>query len=311
MAKSVTVLKGGWSAEREVSLVSGRECAKALKEQGFTVTEIDVTADLKKFLNEMSAKPDVVFNALHGKGGEDGCIQGILDVLGVAYTHSGRVASAIAMNKFKTKELVKPLGMPCAEGKLVPIAELAKKDPFERPYVVKPNCEGSSVGVYIVKKGDNRNIEAEWVYGDEALVEKYIPGRELSVGVMKSKDGAAKALTVTEIVPTNIEFYNYEAKYADGGSTHVVPAKIPDDVFDEAKRLAALAHETLGCEGVSRSDFRYDDSKPGVSGLYFLEINTQPGMTPTSLVPEQAKHLGISFGQLVEWMVENAQCHGD
>lgn len=303
---------GGWSAEREVSLTSGKACAKALKERGYTVTEIDVARDIETLVKALTPLPDVVFNALHGRGGEDGCIQGVLDMMGATYTHSGQQASAIAMDKNRSKEILQPQGMPCAEGALVHIDDIrAGRVPIEPPYVVKPNNEGSSVGVYIVREGDNKPPLGldDWQYSDMALVERFIPGRELSVSVMGMEDQKTEGLAVTEIIARN-DFYNYEAKYANGGSEHIIPANINTDVYNEALRLAVFAHEKLGCTGVSRSDFRYNDKQPGVSGLYYLETNTQPGMTPTSLVPEQAAYKGISFGDLVEWMVENAIRHG-
>ncbi len=311
MAKTVAVLMGGWSAEREVSLTSGRACASALREKGYDVREVDVQRDLADLLAHLTPKPDVVFNALHGKGGEDGCIQGVLEILDIPYTHSAPLASALAMNKQKAKEVLQPMGVRCPEGLLVHIDDIRQgAEPMPKPYVVKPNAEGSSVGVYIVRPGDNKPPLGldKWAYGPYALVEEYIPGRELSVAVMGTKDSAPKALTVTEI-KTHINFYNYEAKYAKGGSTHVLPAAVNEDVFNEAMRVAAFAHEKLGCTGVSRSDFRYNDNQPGLSGLYYLETNTQPGMTPTSLVPEQAAHIGLSFGDLVSWLVENAEAH--
>ncbi|MCE9506879.1 MAG: D-alanine--D-alanine ligase [Alphaproteobacteria bacterium] len=311
MAKTVAVLMGGWSSEREVSLSSGRSCAKALRDKGYTVREIDVKRDLKDLISQLEPKPDVAFNALHGRGGEDGCIQGVLEILGIPYTHSAPLASALAMNKQKAKEVLKPMGVPCPEGQLVHIDELRKGlVPFKPPYVVKPNNEGSSVGVYIIRPGDNkppRGLDT-WSYGPYALVEKYIPGKELSVAVMGTYTQKARALTVTEI-KANADFYDYEAKYAAGGSAHVIPAPINQDVFNEAMRIAAFAHEKLGCTGVTRSDFRYNDNEPGITGLFYLETNTQPGMTPTSLVPEQAAHLGMSFGELVAWLVENATIH--
>jgi D-alanine-D-alanine ligase len=311
MAKKVAVLMGGWSSERDVSLSSGRACADALRTKGYDVSIIDVKRDLEDLLQQLTPRPDVVFNALHGLGGEDGSIQGVLEILNIPYTHSGPLASAIAMNKQKAKEVLKPMGVPCPDGALVHIDDIKNgKAPFDAPYVVKPNSEGSSVGVYIVRPGDNKPPLGldKWSYGTYALVEKYIPGRELSVAVMGRKNERAKALTVTEI-KTHIDFYNYEAKYAAGGSTHVLPAPIHRDVFDAALRIAEVAHENLGCTGVTRSDFRYNDNVEGVSGLYYLETNTQPGMTPTSLVPEQAAHVGMSFGDLVEWLVENAGVH--
>ena len=311
MAKKVAVLMGGWSAERDVSLTSGRACAEALRSKGYDVRVIDVQRDLRRLLDDLTPAPDVVFNALHGRFGEDGCIQGVLDILNIPYTHSPPLASALAMNKQKAKEVLKPMGVRCPEGKLVSIEEIKKGNvPIEAPYVVKPNNEGSSVGVYIVRQGDNKPPLGlqKWAYGNYALVERYIPGRELSVAVMGKKGDTPRALTVTEI-KTHIEFYSYEAKYAAGGSTHILPADINKDVFNEALRVAAFAHEKLGCAGVTRSDFRYNDNEPGVSGLYYLETNTQPGMTPTSLVPEQAVHMGMSFGDLTEWLVENADVY--
>lgn len=308
MVKSVAVLMGGWSSEREVSLSSGKACANALRVKGYTVTEIDVQRDLQKLLEQLTPKPDVVFNALHGRGGEDGCIQGVLEILAIPYTHSAPLASALAMNKQKAKEILKPMGVPCAEGRLMDIEDIRKGlVPFDPPYVIKPNNEGSSVGVFIVRQGDNKPPLGldKWAYGGQALVEKYIKGRELSVAVMGGKKEKARALTVTEIV-ANEDFYNYEAKYAVGGSKHILPAPIAPLVFEEAKRIAVFAHEELGCTGVTRSDFRYDDTMPDKSGLYYLETNTQPGMTPTSLVPEQAAHEGVHFGDLVVWLVENA-----
>jgi D-alanine-D-alanine ligase len=311
MTKKVAVLMGGWSAEREVSLTSGKACAKALRDRGYDVLEVDVQRDLAALLQYLTPAPDVVFNALHGRGGEDGCVQGVLEILNIPYTHSAPLASALAMNKQKAKEILKPMGVRCPEGELLHIDDIRQgKVSFEPPYVVKPNAEGSSVGVYIVRQGDNKpplGLDT-WSYGPYALVEKFIPGRELSVAVMGAKGEQGRALSVTEITTAN-DFYNYEAKYAAGGSVHVVPAAISAEVFDEALRLAAFAHEKLGCTGVTRSDFRYNDNEPGVSGLYYLETNTQPGMTPTSLVPEQAAHMGMNFGDLVEWLVENAEVH--
>ena len=312
MNKSVAVLMGGWSSERDVSLSSGKGCAKALRDKGYDVREIDVQRNLKDLIAQLDYKPDVVFNALHGRWGEDGCIQGVLEIMNIPYTHSAPLASALAMNKQKAKEVLKPMGVPCPEGQLVHIDDLRKGVvPFKAPYVVKPNNEGSSVGVFIIREGDNRPPSGldKWPYSPYALVEKYIPGKELSVGVMSVRGEKARALSVTEIVANSADFYDYDAKYAAGGSTHVVPAPINKDVFAEAMRLAAFAHEKLGCTGVTRSDFRYNDNEPGTTGLFYLETNTQPGMTPTSLVPEQAVHLGMSYGDLVAWLVENASVH--
>jgi D-alanine-D-alanine ligase len=291
---------GGWSSEREISLVTGRECARALKAAGFRVSEIDVGRDVAQVLSRV--KPDVCFNALHGRFGEDGTIQGVLEIMGIPYTHSGVLASAIAINKVSTRDLCGRVGIPVPEGKVVSWRDAFAGRAMSPPYVIKPIAEGSSVGVRIVRNGYNGGPEDDWHYGNVALVERYIPGRELTVAVMGDR-----SLTVTEIRPKEA-FYDYTAKYTDGRSVHVLPAPIPTDVFDEAMRLALLAHRSLGCRGVSRSDFRYDDARQRISGLYFLEINTQPGMTPLSLVPEQAAHLGISFPQLVTWLVEEARC---
>lgn len=308
--KTVAVLMGGWSAEGAVSFVSGKACARALRECGYEVREIEVGRDLRKLIEDLGTHPDVVFNALHGKGGEDGCIQGVLDMLGLRYTHSGRTPSAIAMDKTRSKDVVKRVGVPSPEGVILSAEDIrAGNIPFKPPYVIKPNAEGSSVGVYIVREGDNRMAEilGNWQY-DDALVEKYIPGRELTVTSVSKEGQQATSLTVTEI-KSHLDFYDYEAKYEDGGSSHTLPAQIPTEVFDAAMDWAAKAHDALGCDGISRSDFRYDDSQTGIQGLYYLETNTQPGMTPTSLVPEQAEYVGLSFNDLVEWMVENALCH--
>ena len=302
--KRVAVLKGGMSSERDVSLVSGSECAKALREVGFDVTEIDVAPNLWEQLHE--ADPDIIFNALHGEWGEDGRVQGVLDLFGAPYTHSGVMASALAMDKHRSKAVLRDVGITVPKGALVPRAMAAQEHPMEPPYVVKPNAQGSSVGVYIVK--DRADAPADMA-GNEAmsdlvLVEEFIPGRELTVAVM---DG--KALAVTEIIPKT-DWYDYEAKYADGGSAHVVPAQIPDAITDLCKTWALLAHETLGCRGVTRSDFRFNDINGDltdiVNKIVMLEVNTQPGMTPTSLAPEQAGYVGLSFSQLCRWIVEDA-----
>ena len=310
MAEKIVVLKGGWSSEREVSLNSGKACAAALAQAGYDVVEIDVTRDIDALIKTLQAeKPACVFMALHGKGGEDGTLQGILDALNLPYTHSSLLASAIAMDKQKTKDILGQHGMPLAKGGIVSMDDIAaNRLPVSAPYVIKPNAEGSSVGVYIVHPGDNKppmGLDAI-PSGTAMLVEEFIKGRELTVAAMGSEGEAARALTVTEIT-ANTAFYDYEAKYSAGGSNHVLPAPIPADVFAEAMRLAELAHEKLGCGGVSRTDFRYDDSKPGVTGLVFLETNTQPGMTGTSLVPEQAAYIGVSFAELTQWMVQDAQ----
>ena len=303
MRKRVAVLMGGWSAEREVSLVSGHECSAALKTAGYGVTEIDVGRDIAEVLAR--AKPDVCFNALHGRGGEDGCIQGLLEILEIPYTHSGVLASALAMDKPAAKRQFAGAGILCAEGKVVNRDEVLRGHVMPPPYVVKPINEGSSVGVTIVTNGGVPRFHNEgWHYGEMVLVEKYIPGRELTVGVMGDR-----ALAVTELRPHQ-GFYDYAAKYTAGRTDHLIPAPLPEKVYAEALRVARLAHDTLGCRGVSRADFRYDDAKGESGGLYLLEVNTQPGMTKLSLVPEQAAHVGIEFPELVTWMVENARCDG-
>ncbi|MCH7550680.1 MAG: D-alanine--D-alanine ligase [Proteobacteria bacterium] len=299
MTKHVAVLMGGWSAEREISMVSGAAVAKSLADAGLEVTPVDVQRDMGALLTRLYPRPDAVFNALHGRFGEDGCVQGLLDILDIPYSHSGLLASALAMDKPMAKRLFAAAGIPVAEHVIAAREEITAGDVMERPYVVKPLNEGSSVGVHMVLEGDDEPLfdDTGWPYGDRVMVEKFIPGRELTVAVMGDR-----ALAVTEII-TAREFYDYDAKYADGGSRHVLPAEIDGKIADEAMRLAVLAHQTLGCRGVSRADFRLDGND-----LYLLEINTQPGMTPTSLVPEQAVHAGISFQDLVVWMVDNAEC---
>jgi D-alanine-D-alanine ligase len=298
MTRHVAVLLGGWSAEREVSLVSGAAVSNALTEVGYRVTSIDVQRDVGALLTRLYPKPDVVFNALHGRYGEDGCIQGLLNILDIPYTHSGVLASSLAMDKPVAKSVMAAAGIKVAEHVIVTREDFADGEIMAPPFVVKPFNEGSSVGVKIVKEGDVFEPgEEEWTFGRRAMIERFIPGRELTVTVMGDR-----ALAVTEIT-TGHGFYDYDAKYADGGSQHVVPADIPQDVYDEAMRISLLAHQSLGCRGVSRADIRYDGTD-----LYMLEVNTQPGMTPTSLVPEQAAHLNISFNDLVSWLVENASC---
>jgi D-alanine-D-alanine ligase len=301
--KRVAVLLGGRSAERDVSLSSGKGCAAALRAEGFDVVEIDPGESPETQIRD--AKPDVVFNALHGRWGEDGCIQGLLELLRIPYTHSGVLASALAMHKQRTKDVYRAAGLPIVKSIVVDRREAAAQHLMEPPYVVKPVNEGSSVGVFIIRKGDNRPPEAlgsdKWNLSNEMMVEEFVPGRELTVAVM-----GGKALGVTEIT-TNLAFYDYEAKYADGGSVHVLPAKVSDAVALEAKSLAERAHVALGCRGVSRTDFRYDDTT-GKHRLVLLETNTQPGMTPTSLVPEQAAYAGMSYQKLCRWMVEDASC---
>jgi D-alanine-D-alanine ligase len=303
--KKVAVLLGGLSAERPVSLSSGAGVAKALREEGFEVVEIDPQdGDLSAQLTD--ARPDVVFNALHGRFGEDGTVQGLLELLRIPYTHSGVLASALAMHKQRTKDVYRAAGLPVVNSIVVDRREAAARHLMEPPYVVKPVNEGSSVGVFIIRKGDNRPPEAlgsdTWNLSNAMMVEEFVPGRELTVAVM-----GAKALGVTEIT-TNLEFYDFEAKYSEGGSRHVLPAKIPDAVTKEAMALAVRAHEALGCRGVSRTDLRYDDTVKGKHRLVLLETNTQPGMTPTSLVPEQAAYNGMSYPKLCRWIVEDASC---
>jgi len=301
--KRVAVLLGGRSAEREVSLSSGTGCARALREEGFDVVEIDPGENPATQLIE--ARVDCAFNALHGRFGEDGCIQGMLEWLRIPYTHSGVLASAVAMHKERTKDVYRAAGIPVVKSIVADRRDAGREHLMEPPYVIKPVNEGSSVGVYIIRKGDNRPpselTRPEWHLTDAMMVEEYVPGRELTVAVMGDR-----ALGVTEIT-TSLEFYDYEAKYAAGGSVHVLPAKIPANVAEEAKRLAVLAHSALGCRGVTRTDFRYDDTG-AKHRLIALETNTQPGMTPTSLVPEQAAHVGMSYAKLCRWIVEDASC---
>ncbi len=294
----VAVLMGGPSAEREVSLSSGRECAAALVGEGFEVVELDAGPDL--YARLLDIKPDVVFNALHGRWGEDGCVQGILEWMRIPYTHSGVLASALAMDKQRSKEAFHVAGLPIAQSVIVPKSDVMASHVMPVPYVVKPNNEGSSVGIYIVNEGSNGPPQVSDDMPEQLMVEQYVAGRELTVTVMGDRP-----LTVTEIMTDG--WYDYDAKYKPGGSWHVLPAEIPSDIFDRCMGYSVRAHQVLGCRGVSRTDFRWDDSK-GADGLFLLETNTQPGMTPTSLVPEQAAHLGMTFGQLCAWMVEDASC---
>ncbi len=301
----VAVLYGGISAEREVSLNSGRQVIAALREAGFDVDPIKVGDDLGAVIAALTPRPDAVFNALHGRFGEDGAIQGVLDLLDIPYTHSGVRASAIAMDKAAAKALFAAAGLPVAAGRTVDMAALEAADPLPMPYVVKPVNEGSSVGVEIVRAGDNRRAEVArgWKFGRVALVEEFIPGRELTVAVMGDRP-----LAVTEILADAGVFYDYESKYANGGSRHIIPAAVHPDVYAQALDVAVAAHRALGCRGATRCDFRYDDTAGEPGRLVLLEINTQPGLTPTSLLPEQAAHLGMSFPALCAWMVENAAC---
>jgi len=298
----VAVLMGGWSAEREVSLRSGKACADALERKGYRVTKIDVGRDIATVLQTF--RPDVALNMLHGRPGEDGTLQGVLELIGIPYTHSGVLASALAMQKDQAKIQFGAAGVPTPAGKVVSRTRAAKEHVLERPYVLKPVNEGSSVGVFIVTKEHDyppqELTRADWNFGEMVLAEPFIQGKELTCAVMGDE-----ALGVIDIVPT-ARFYDYEAKYAPGGSTHILPAQISPFVYQEVRRLALSAHRALGCRGVSRADFRWDDTVEGIGGLFCLEVNTQPGMTETSLVPELAAHAGIPFAELVQWMVEDA-----
>lgn len=305
MSQRVAVLKGGISSEREVSMVSGLECAKALRKCGYDVIEIDVTRDLWVQLTE--ANPDVVFNALHGDWGEDGRVQGILDMFGQPYTHSGVMASALAMDKHRAKHVLKAVGINVPEGGLYNRQEVAQTHVIDLPYVVKPNGQGSSKSVYILhdEAADlSTAIAEDHEMGEDVIVESFIPGRELTVTVMHDR-----ALAVTEIIPQT-DWYDFEAKYSEGGSVHVVPANIPEDAAKICMEWAVKAHKALGCRGVSRADFRFNEKKSDseliVNKIVMLEVNTQPGMTPTSLAPEQAAYVGINFEQLCRWLVEDA-----
>ncbi len=306
MAESVAVLMGGVSSERAVSLISGRHVAEALEAAGYRTRAVDVRGDVAALTAALDPPPDAVFNALHGRFGEDGRIQGLLDMLGIPYTHSGVMASAVAMNKPVAKRLFGQAGLNCPDHEVVSRAALPAGDVIERPYVVKPLDEGSSVGVQIVVDGTDVDAIAggAWQCYDPVMVERFVPGRELTVAVMGDR-----ALGVLEIRP-NSGFYDYRAKYTEGASTHLVPAPLPEDVNSRAMEIAMAAHEALGCRGVSRADLRYDDSEGGPDALYLLEVNTQPGMTPISLVPEIARYAEIDFGSLVTWMVEQAVCDG-
>jgi D-alanine-D-alanine ligase len=305
MSKHVALLKGGWSNERPVSLASGKECARALRNAGYEVTEIDVGRDIAEVLR--SLKPDVVFNALHGPFGEGGMIQGLLELLELPYTHSGVLASALAMDKHQAKIVMKAAGIPVTDHVIADRAQVARAHVMAPPYVVKPIADGSSFGVFIVKADQSHPpqelLREDWTMGEDVMVERYIPGRELTCAVMGDV-----ALGVTEIV-TDLAFYNYEAKYATDGSRHIIPAQIQPKIYDKVQKMALKAHAALGCRGVTRTDFRYNDRAGEDGELVCLEINTQPGMTPTSLAPEQARYAGHSFEELVSWMVEDASCN--
>ncbi|KOX60417.1 D-alanine--D-alanine ligase [Streptomyces purpurogeneiscleroticus] len=303
MSKHVAVLLGGTSAEREVSLSSGKACADALEGEGYRVTRVDVGPDIASVLTAL--KPDVAFNALHGPDGEDGTIQGLLEILRIPYTHSGVLASALAMNKEQAKTVMRAAGVDVPEGRIVNRREAARTHPLPPPYVVKPIAEGSSVGVIIVRDGRSHPPQIlaseEWTFGEQVLVEPYIAGRELTCGVMGDR-----ALGVIEVKAATGDWYDYDAKYVPGGSVHVLPAELKPNVYQRVQELSLTAHQALGCRGVSRADLRYDDTPGGTGLLVVLEVNTQPGMTQTSLVPEMAAHAGLSFGELVRWMVEDA-----
>lgn len=288
---------GGWSAEREVSLSSGAACAEALETAGYKVTRVDVDRDIAEVLKNL--KPDIAFNILHGSFGEDGCMQGVLELLQIPYTHSGVLASALAMNKPRAKDVLSRAGIPLAAGRVIDRHEAAKRHALPVPYVLKPAANGSSVGVFIIRNDElpTELLDDDWSLGDAMLAEEYIAGRELTCGVM---DG--KALDIIEVT-SDLAFYDYEAKYSPGGSRHALPARIPSDVYEAVRRHAAAAHSALGCRGITRADFRYDEE---TGRLVCLEVNTQPGMTRTSLLPEMAAYAGLSFPDLVDWMVKDA-----
>ena len=298
----VAVLMGGWSAERDVSLSSGRACTRALEESGYKVTQIDVKPDISQVLDDL--RPDVAFNALHGKWGEDGTVQGILETLKIPYTHSGILASALAMDKQRSKALFRDAEIPVAESKVVPIEEAAAEHKMDVPYVIKPVAEGSSVGVHVVTRGSNGPPESllseREIMGDHVMIERFVPGLELTCAVL-----ADVALGVTEILPVE-GFYDYRAKYVEGASEHILPAKIPPTVYRKIQQYSLKAHNALGCKGVSRADFRFDEKGGDQGDLILLEVNTQPGMTGTSLVPEIAEHAGHTFAELLHWMVQDA-----
>jgi D-alanine-D-alanine ligase len=302
--KHVAVLMGGWSAERPVSLNSGRQCADALEGQGYRVTRVDVDRTIADRLAAL--RPDVAFNALHGLGGEDGTIQGVLEILRIPYTHSGVLASALAMQKDLAKTVLAAAGVPVAEGRVVDRHEAALRHALEPPYVLKPIAEGSSFGVVIVKEGRAPPQEVgreDWPYGDRLLAEKFVDGKELTCAAM-----GERVFDIIEIQPLSEAFYGYDAKYAKGGSRHVLPAKLKPNIYHKVQELTLRAHRALGCRGVSRADFRFDETKGDEGELVCLEVNTQPGMTETSLVPDMAAYADMSFGKLVAWMVEDASC---
>jgi D-alanine-D-alanine ligase len=303
--KHVAVLMGGFSSERPVSLSSGNSCADALEGAGYRVTRVDVGRDIATVLSAL--KPDAAFNALHGPYGEDGAIQGVLEYLGIPYTHSGVLASALAMHKEQAKRVARAVGIPVAESKMVNRFGIGDRHPMKPPYVAKPVSEGSSFGVVIVQEDQSHPPQilgsSEWRYGETIMIERFVHGRELTCAVMGNV-----ALGVTEIIPIGHSFYDYDSKYVAGGSKHECPAKISPNIYQKIQTLSLKAHQAIGCRGVSRSDFRYDDRHSENGELVWLEINTQPGMTPTSLVPEIAAQAGHGFGELLSWMVEDASC---
>lgn len=305
MTKHVAVLMGGWSNERPVSLKTGAGCAAALRRAGYQVTEVDVGRDVAEVLSAL--KPDVAFNALHGPFGESGMIQGVLELLNIPYTHSGVLSSALAMNKHQAKILFKAVGIPVTDHVIVSRAEAARAHVMAPPYVIKPIADGSSFGVFIVKAETSHPpqelLREDWTSGEEMMVERFIPGRELTCAVMGDV-----ALGVTEIV-TDRTFFNYEAKYSDGGAVHVLPAQLKPKIYDKVQEFALAAHAALGCRGLTRCDFRYNDAAGEDGELVLLEINTQPGMTEVSLAPEQAAHAGHSYEELCSWLVEDASCN--
>ena len=300
----VAMLLGGWSSERSVSFSSGENCAKALEKIGYQVARVEVDRDVASVLGEL--KPDVAFNSLHGLYGEDGAIQGLLEFLEIPYTHSGVLASALAMHKLLAKDVLAAAGVPMAESIAVTRMGAAKEHPMAPPYVVKPIQEGSSYGVVIVREGANAPatelLSDDWTYGDELMAERFVPGRELTCSII-----GGEPTDVTEIV-TDGRLYDFDAKYAPGGSIHILPARLSSLVYQNVRMLTQRAHDALGCRGVTRTDFRFDERQNGTGDIICLEVNTQPGMTPTSLVPEMAAHAGMDFGALVTWMVEDASC---
>ncbi|MCX5578241.1 D-alanine--D-alanine ligase [Kaistia terrae] len=305
MAKHVAVLMGGWSSERPVSLDSGNGCADALDLAGYRVTRVDVQRDVAEVLAKL--KPDVALNALHGPFGEDGSIQGVLEILGIPYTHSGVLASALAMNKARAKDVMQAAGIPVADSLLIHRLEAARAHAMEPPYVVKPVAEGSSFGVLIVREDainpPQQLFADDWAFGETVMVERYVGGRELTCGVM-----GGEALEIIELITADGGWYDYDSKYSDHGARHVIPAPLSPNIYQSIQNLAVRAHQALGCRGISRADFRYDDRPDGTGQLVCLEVNTQPGMTATSLVPDMARYAGIDFPALVSWMVEDASC---